>query len=197
MEIAHYQYLLGSKSPRRQHLLKELGIEYELVHIDIDEDYPEHLKGAEIAVFLCKLKADAFSLEPYSDNTILITADTIVWLNGECIGKPANKADAIAMLRKLSGETHTVYTGICLRSKNREKVFYSETRVCFKPLTDSEIDQYISHHRPFDKAGSYGIQDWIGYIGITRIEGCYYNVMGFPVQKFWEELKSFIGELKE
>ncbi|HNX44379.1 MAG TPA: Maf family nucleotide pyrophosphatase [Bacteroidales bacterium] len=195
MDINHFRFLLGSKSPRRQHLLRELGIEYEIVNADVDESYPVHYRGADIARYLCRLKADAFDLSGYPPNTILITADTIVWLNGECIGKPRGREDAIEMLRKISGHTHTVYSGICLRSGSREHVFHAETTVTFKPLTDEEIINYVNHHRPYDKAGSYGIQDWIGYIGITGIKGCYYNVMGFPVQKFWEELQLFTAGL--
>ncbi len=192
-KLAGYRFLLGSKSPRRQHLLKELGLHYEVVTIDLEEVYPAELKGAEIARFLCQFKADGFSINAYPDNTILITADTIVWLEGECIGKPRSKADAIQMLSRLSGRQHIVYTGICLRCKSKERVFHAETTVSFKTLSSDEIEFYISHHRPFDKAGSYGIQDWIGYTGITGINGCYYNVMGFPVQLFWEELNKFIG----
>lgn len=192
MDINQYHFLLGSKSPRRQHLLKELGLDFELVSTDVEENYPGHLKGAEIVLFLSKLKAEAFDLSKYRDNTILITADTIVWLNGECIGKPGNREDAVNMLGKLSGNTHTVFTGICLRSKSREHFFHAQTEVSFKNLTQEEISHYVHHHRPYDKAGSYGIQDWIGYIGITGIKGCYYNVMGFPVQMFWQELHKFL-----
>ena len=187
-----YHFILGSKSPRRQHLLKELGLQYELATIELDESYPAHLQGVEIARYLCELKADAFNLENYPGNTVLITADTIVWLDGQCIGKPGNKTEAIQMLSRLSGKQHIVYTGICLRTKARKHVFHAETAVNFKPLSSEEIEYYISHHRPFDKAGSYGIQDWIGYTAVTGINGCYYNVMGFPVQKFWEELGKFL-----
>ncbi len=190
--LAAYHFLLGSKSPRRQHLLKELGLQYELVSIDLEEVYPPELRAADISRYLCELKADAFRLETYPDNTILITADTIVWLDGECIGKPANKADAVRMLSKLSGRQHKVFTGICLRSQNKKEVFHSETSVSFKSLSAEEIEFYISHHRPYDKAGSYGIQDWIGYTAVTGIQGCYYNVMGFPVQLFWEKLNAFV-----
>lgn len=194
MDISKYNFLLGSKSPRRQHLLKELGLNHTVVNTDVEEDYPLQLRGAEIVRYLCKLKADAFNLSNYSDNTILITADTIVWLNDECIGKPSNREDAINMLGKLSGHTHKVFTGICVRTRSREHVFHAETEVSFKNLSVEEISHYVQHHRPYDKAGSYGIQDWIGYIGVTGINGCYYNVMGFPVQKFWEELQQFLAE---
>jgi len=194
MDLSRYNFLLGSKSPRRQHLLKELGLNFTVVNTDVEEDYPFHLKGAEIVRYLCELKADAFDLSNYPDNTVLITADTIVWLDDECIGKPLNREDAINMLGKLSGNTHKVFSGICLRTRRLEYVFHAETEVSFKELSGEEISHYIHHHRPYDKAGSYGIQDWIGYIGVTGIKGCYYNVMGFPVQKFWEELQRFLDE---
>lgn len=187
-----YKFLLGSKSPRRQQLLKAVGLPYEIVQMEVEENYPDSLKGADIALYLCELKADAFEIQAYPDNSVLITADTIVWLENECIGKPKDREDAIQMLSKLSGKEHTVYTGICLRTKSKKRVFSAETLVQFKTLSQDEIRYYIEHHRPFDKAGSYGIQDWIGYTSVIGIRGCYYNVMGFPVQKFWEELKLFL-----
>jgi septum formation protein len=191
-KYASYHFILGSKSPRRQHLLKELGLQYELDTIELDESYPPRLKGAAIARYLCELKADAYNLENKPDNSVLITADTIVWLDGECIGKPGGKQEAIQMLGKLSGKEHIVYTGICLRTRDRKHIFHAETAVTFKKLLDKEVEYYVTHHRPYDKAGSYGIQDWIGYTAVTGIKGCYYNVMGFPVQKFWEELGLFL-----
>ncbi len=191
--LRHYNLLLGSKSPRRQELLKALGLHYSLVDIEVDEVYPEHLRGAEIARFLCELKADAYNYELINADSILVTADTIVWLNGKYIGKPSGKEEAIEMLKKLSGQQHSVYTGICLKSSARKVVFHAHTLVRFRELNMDEIEFYVSHHKPFDKAGSYGIQDWIGYIGITGIEGCYYNVMGFPVQMFYSELEKFIA----
>lgn len=192
--LRHYNLLLGSKSPRRQELLKALGLHYKLVDIDVDEIFPAHLQGAEIATYLCELKADAFDTTLLAPDSILVTADTIVWLNGEYIGKPANKDEAIEMLQKLSGKQHSVFTGICLKSANRKTLFHSHTLVKFRELAMDEINYYVGHHKPFDKAGSYGIQDWIGYIGITGIEGCYYNVMGFPVELFYEKLNTFISE---
>lgn len=188
-----YHFLLGSKSPRRQHLLKELGLHYELVNIDVEEIFPEELTGVDIARYLCELKAKAFDLTAYPEKSVLITADTIVWLDGKYIGKPGGKSEAIEMLKMLSGKTHQVFTGVCLKSNHAEYVFHAETAVSFKNLSDDEIRFYIDHHRPYDKAGSYGIQDWIGYTGVTGIKGCYYNVMGFPVQLFWEELKRFLS----
>jgi len=186
-----YRFLLGSKSPRRQHLLKELGIHYELVSIDVDEVFPDHLEGSEIPKYLSALKADAFPLIDYPPNTILITADTIVWLEGKYIGKPEGKKGAVEMLGRLSGKTHEVYTAICLKSREAKRVFVIRTEVSFKTLSPEEIHFYIDHHRPYDKAGAYGIQDWIGLTSVTGINGCYYNVMGFPVQRFWEELQIF------
>lgn len=192
--LRHYNLLLGSKSPRRQELLKALGLHYQLVDIDVEENYPLHLQADDIARYLCELKADAYDDALIPEDSILVTADTIVWLDGKYIGKPADKEQAIEMLTQLSGNQHSVYTGICLKSAGRKVVFHAHTLVNFRKLTTDEIDFYVTRHKPFDKAGSYGIQDWIGYIGITGIEGCYYNVMGFPVQMFYAELEKFITE---
>ncbi len=190
--LRHYNLLLGSKSPRRQALLKALGLHFNLVDIDVEEVYPPHLQGADIARYLCELKADAFDASLLPAGSILVTADTIVWLDGKYIGKPSGKEEAIQMLKELSGRQHSVYSGICLRSSTQKTVFHAHTLVSFRKLKNDEIEYYVAHHKPFDKAGSYGIQDWIGYIGITGIEGCYYNVMGFPVQMFYGELEKFI-----
>jgi septum formation protein len=197
--LRHYNLLLGSKSPRRQDLLKALGLHYTLVEIDVEEVYPPHLQGADIARYLCELKADAFESKNLPEDSILVTADTIVWLDEKYIGKPSGKAEAIEMLKKLSGKQHSVYSGICLKSSVRKVVFHSHTLVTFRELAMDEIEFYVNHHKPYDKAGSYGIQDWIGYIGISAIEGCYYNVMGFPVEMFYEQLTQFIaaGELPD
>ncbi len=191
--LRHYNLLLGSKSPRRQDLLKALGLHYTLVEIDVEEVYPLHLQGADIARYLCELKADAYQNALLPADSILVTADTIVWLDGKYIGKPSDKEDAIAMLKQLSGKQHSVFSGICLKSAKQKVVFHAQTLVKFRELALDEIEFYVNHHKPYDKAGSYGIQDWIGYIGITGIEGCYYNVMGFPVEKFYEELTKFIA----
>jgi septum formation protein len=191
--LRHYNLLLGSKSPRRQDLLKALGLHYTLVDIDVEEVYPQHLQGADIARYLCELKADAFKSTRLPEDSILVTADTIVWLDGKYIGKPSGKADAIEMLKQLSGRQHSVFSGICLKSSKRKVVFHAHTLVKFRELAMEEIDYYVNHHKPYDKAGSYGIQDWIGYIGISGIEGCYYNVMGFPVEMFYEHLTQFIA----
>jgi septum formation protein len=191
--LRHYNLLLGSKSPRRQELLKALGLHYTLVDIDVEEVYPAHLEGAEIARYLCELKADAFDPALLQENSILVTADTIVWLDGKYIGKPSGKENAIEMLKQLSGKQHSVFSGICLKSSKQKVVFHAHTLVKFRELALDEIEYYVNHHKPYDKAGSYGIQDWIGYIGITGIEGCYYNVMGFPVEMFYEQLTKFIA----
>jgi septum formation protein len=190
--LQHYNLLLGSKSPRRQELLKALGLHYSLIELDVDEIYPPHLHAAEIARFLCELKADAYKANLLPTDSILVTADTIVWLDGKYIGKPSGKDEAIEMLKQLSGKQHSVFSGICLKSSTKKTVFHAHTLVNFRELKTDEIEYYVDHYKPFDKAGSYGIQDWIGYIGITGIEGCYYNVMGFPVQMFYEELEKFI-----
>ena len=172
--LRHYNLLLGSKSPRRQELLNALGLHYTLVDIDVEEVYPSHLQGAEIARYLCELKADAYNNALLAEDSILVTA--------------------IEMLKQLSGKQHSVFSGICLKSRKRKAVFHAHTLVNFRELAMDEIEYYVNHHKPFDKAGSYGIQDWIGYIGITGIEGCYYNVMGFPVEMFYEQLTQFITE---
>ncbi len=195
--LRHYNLLLGSKSPRRQELLKALGLHYSLAEIEVEEVYPSHLQGADIARYLCELKADAYDSAHMPADSILVTADTIVWLDGKYIGKPAGRAEAIEMLTQLSGKQHSVYSGICLKSSTRKALFHSHTLVTFRELGMDEIEYYVTHHKPYDKAGSYGIQDWIGYIGVTGIEGCYYNVMGFPVQLFYEQLTRFIAGSNE
>jgi len=194
--LRHYNLLLGSKSPRRQDLLKALGLHYTLVDIALEEVYPPDLQGADIARYLCELKADAFDTNSLPEDSILVTADTIVWLDGKYIGKPAGKEEAIEMLKQLSGKQHSVFSGICLKSSKRKVVFHAHTLVQFRELALDEIEYYVNHYKPFDKAGSYGIQDWIGYIGITGIEGCYYNVMGFPIEMFYEQLTKFIATEK-
>lgn len=185
-----YNILLASKSPRRQYLLKELGLDYTLVTKEVDESFPEHLKAAEIPLYLCEKKAAAFEAE-LQDNNLLITADTIVWIEGKVLNKPADKQEATEMLQLLSGKMHQVYTGVCLKSKTKMKSFYAVTNVYFKTLTPQEIAYYIDNYKPYDKAGSYGAQEWMGYIGVERIEGTYFNVMGLPVKELYEELCAF------
>ncbi|MEZ5106784.1 MAG: Maf-like protein [Draconibacterium sp.] len=185
-----YNFILASKSPRRQELLNSLGIEFEVRTEDTEEDFPEDLKKEEIPVYLAKSKAEPF-FKQLNENDLLITADTIVWLNGEVLGKPANKEEAVSMLRKLSGKKHEVISGVCLTSNTKNKAFYSISEVQFKELSSAEIDFYVSKFNPLDKAGAYGIQEWIGFIGITHIEGSFYNVMGLPIQKLYEEIQKF------
>lgn len=181
--------LLASNSPRRRELLAGLDIPMEVVKLkDIDETHPAHLQGPDIPQHIAKLKMSAYDLELQPDE-VLVTSDTIVWCNGEEMGKPKDAADAHRMLRALSGRTHQVYTAVCLRSAIDHTEFVCGTDVTFAQLTDEQIDYYITHYRPFDKAGAYGIQEWIGYVGVTRLEGSYFNVMGLPVQKLYSQLQ--------
>lgn len=183
--------LLASKSPRRHYLLKELGIEFEQVdNFQDDESYPEELAIEEIPVFLAKKKADNFN-ELIDENCILITADTIVWCNNSILNKPNSYDEAYQMLNGLSDNKHTVITGVCLRSAEKETTFIATTDVFFTKLSDNEVDYYLRKFKPFDKAGAYGIQEWIGYIGVEKINGSYFNVMGLPIQKVYKELKKF------
>jgi septum formation protein len=189
-KLKNKHLILASGSPRRQHFLKELDLDFEIRLKEIEEKYPNHLKKEEITVFLSKLKASPFKDE-LKENDILITADTIVWLNNKAIGKPKGHSDAVQMLEKLSGNTHEVISSVCLSSPAKQIIFNDVTEVTFKELSKEEILFYINKYKPFDKAGSYGIQEWIGYIGIENINGSYFNVMGFPVHKFYSELLNF------
>ena len=189
-ELKKYKLLLASKSPRRQYLLKELGLDFEVRTKEVDESFPEQLKAAEIPLYLCEKKANAFD-EELTDNTIVITADTIVWVNGHVLNKPQNFDDAVRMLQLLSGKMHEVYTGVCLKSKHKTTSFVALTKVYFKELSLEEIEFYIGNYKPYDKAGAYGAQEWMGYIAIDRIEGTYFNVMGLPVRELYEALLKF------
>ena len=182
--------ILASGSPRRQHFFRELDLEFEIRLKEMDEHYPNHLKGEEITDYLAKLKASPFKGE-LKENDILVTSDTIVWLNNTAIGKPKNSEDAKKMLKTLSGKSHKVISSVCITSVEKQIVFSDITEVTFKELSTEEIDFYINKYQPFDKAGSYGIQEWIGYIGIEKIVGSYFNVMGFPVHKFYQQLLKF------
>lgn len=181
--------LLASKSPRRRQLLSELGYPVEFIQLDVDEHTSAGIPAAETAELLARRKAEACPAEQITDDSVLIAADTVVVLDDNVLGKPADRSQAKAMLRSLSGRSHSVFTGVCLRTKERTLSFTERTDVHFKPLSEEEIAYYIDHYRPFDKAGAYGIQEWIGMIGISRIEGCYYNVMGLPVARLYEHLK--------
>lgn len=185
-----YQYILASKSPRRQQLLKSLGLEFRTVIKEVEENFPENLRKEEIPVYLARLKAEPFFNE-LQLNELLITADTIVWLNGRVLGKPSNATEAKNMLEELSGNEHQVISGVRLTSSEKFSEFYSVSNVQFKTLSAPEIEHYISEYKPFDKAGAYGIQEWIGLIGVSHIEGSFYNVMGLPVQKLYEKIMQF------
>jgi len=183
--------ILASQSPRRQYLLRELGLTFDVLVPQVEEIYPDGLRPEEIAVYLAELKAGSIARSLLDDKTIVITADTIVYLGNEVLGKPAGYDDAVSMLRKLSGHRHDVITAVCLVSKEKKRTFHVVSSVSFKKLKTEEIEYYIRNFSPFDKAGSYGVQEWIGYIGISRIEGSFFNVMGLPVKELYEELIAF------
>jgi len=187
--------ILASQSPRRQYLLKELGFEFEIMTTHVDEDYPEGLTPEQTAVYLAELKAATFDASRISGKTIIIAADTIVVLGDEILGKPDGHDAAVRMLQKLSGRKHEVITGVCLKSKAKQVSFFVNSSVYFKELTKQEIEYYISRFKPFDKAGGYGVQEWIGYIGISKIEGSYFNIMGLPVKELYEELLRFCPDI--
>lgn len=182
--------ILASKSPRRQSLLSELGLKFEVNTKEVEEIYPNHLKRQQVALYLSELKAKAFKDEMNADD-LIITSDTIVCLGNDILGKPKDEQEAFDMLSKLSGKSHEVITAVTLMCLNKTTSFYDETEVCFKQLTEDEINYYIDNYKPFDKAGAYGIQEWIGYIGIEKIKGSYFNVVGLPVQKLYQELKNY------
>lgn len=191
-KLNRFDIILASKSPRRQHLLGELGFNFRTVnHFDMDEVYPSVLRAAEIPLYLARAKATCYDTLIES-NTLLITADTIVWLNNEVIGKPASAEEAVEMLQRLSGNMHEVFTGVCIRSFSGETLFHAASKVYFRKLSDEEIRYYVNRYEPLDKAGAYGVQEWIGYVGVERIEGSYFNVMGLPVQQLYNELIKFI-----
>ncbi len=186
--MSNIQLILGSKSPRRQALIQELGFPVEIRTKEVEEIYPESLVPTDVPEYLAKLKA-APLVDQLLEHEVLVTSDTIVILNNEVLGKPKDANDAKEMLSRLSGNTHSVITGVCLTSNEKQLSFSSHTKVFFSELSSEEIDHYIEKHQPFDKAGSYGIQEWIGYIGVSKIEGCYYNVMGLPLHDLYASLK--------
>ena len=191
MLLENYKNILASQSPRRQELLKGIDIEFEVKVIpDLQKNYPKELLGEEIPKYLANQKAEAYE-SILDDKTIVITADTIVWLNGQVYGKPIDEMDAKQMLRELSGKTHEVITGVCIMSLSRKELFAAVSLVKFAEITDAEIDYYIAKYKPMDKAGSYGVQEWIGYIGVEYMEGSYYNVMGLPIQQLYRRLKQW------
>lgn len=185
-----YNIILASNSPRRKELLSRLGVPFEVrVLKDIDESYPETTPVSEVAQFIAGKKADVYRLV-MGDDELIITADTVVIVGNEILGKPADADDAARMLRALSGRTHQVTTGVCMVAKDQDRRFSVTTDVTFKQLTDEEISYYIQTYKPYDKAGAYGIQEWIGCIGVTGLSGSYYNVMGLPIQRIYQVLKS-------
>jgi len=190
-----YEILLASQSPRRSALLKEVGIPFRIVETGHwDEQYPVGLSRGEIALYLAEHKSDSYA-NPLAGNQVLLTADTIVWHGEKELGKPASREEAIEMLTALSGDTHQVYTGVCFRSERSRTSFFAETDVTFCRLEMDEIEFYVDRFKPFDKAGAYGIQEWIGHIAVEKIVGSYFNVMGLPVQKVYRGLKVFIGNI--
>lgn len=195
-QLKDYQVILASSSPRRKELLKGMGVYY-VVELgqDVDETYPPDLPPVEIPGFLARLKSQAFPRD-LSDNELLLTADTIVACQGQVLGKPVDAGDAARMLQTLSGNRHEVFTGICMRTRRQEKCFTARSVVTFRALSPAEISYYIETYKPFDKAGAYGVQEWIGYIGIEHIEGSYFNVMGLPTQRLYVELSEFLKALR-
>ena len=186
-KLKKYKIILASGSPRRQQFFRDLDLDFEIRIKEVDEVYPPNLTEEDITDYLAVLKSDAFEDE-LQENEILVTSDTIVWHRNKALGKPKDYDDAFQMLQSLSNATHKVITSVCFKTKEKTQVMNETTSVTFHPLTDQEIDYYLSIYRPFDKAGSYGIQDWIGYIGVAKIEGSYPNVMGMPTDKVYQFL---------
>ena len=183
--------ILASGSPRRQQFFKEMDLNYTIRLKEIEEIYPEHLQAEEITNFLAELKASSFENE-LEENDVLVTSDTIVWLNGKALGKPKDYDDAFKMLQQLANQTHEVITSVCLKSIDKTDVFHNVTKVTFANLSDEAITYYLNNYQPFDKAGSYGIQDWIGLIGISKIEGSYTNVVGLPTEMLLQKLMNYV-----
>ena len=184
-----YKVVLASNSPRRKELLSGLGIEYTVRTMpDVDESFPDSLKGEEIPAYIANEKAKAYQ-SIMKEDELVITADTIVWIDGQVLGKPETKMEAVNMLKTLSGRKHQVITGVCLTTIEWQKSFTATTDVTFAELTDEEIEYYVHRYSPMDKAGAYGVQEWIGFIGVQKIDGSYFNVMGLPIQRLYGELK--------
>ncbi len=191
-KLNNYNIILASGSPRRKQLLSEMGINFQVQPGSVNEDYPDDLSPQEIAEYLSKIKAEGFAEDELTENTLIITADTIVTLDGKVMGKPIDRQDAILILKQLSGKSHEVITGVTLKMFSKQKTFSVSTLVYFKELTEQEMDYYIDNFEPYDKAGAYGIQEWIGHVAIEKIEGSYFNVMGLPTHRLYEELLRFI-----
>ena len=186
--LEKYKVILASGSPRRRELMAGLGVNYEVRILPyVDESYPDTLQGEEIPLYIAKEKADAY-IPMMQPDELIITADTIVWLDGEVLGKPRDREDALQMLRTMSGRTHEVFTGVCITTTDWQRSFTAQTEVRFATLSEDEIIYYVDNFKPMDKAGAYGVQEWIGFIGVENISGSYYNIMGLPVQKLYREL---------
>lgn len=186
--LEKYKVILASGSPRRRELMAGLGVNYEVrILPDVDESYPDTLQGEEIPLYIAKEKADAY-IPMMQPDELIITADTIVWLEGKVLGKSRDREDALQMLRTMSGRTHEVFTGVCITTTDWQRSFTAQTEVRFATLSEDEIIYYVDNFKPMDKAGAYGVQEWIGFIGVENISGSYYNIMGLPVQKLYREL---------
>ena len=192
-KLKNYQIILASASPRRKQLLEQMGFTFTIIPKDINEDFPAGMDPVAVAEFLSKKKAEAFLENELNNETLIITADTIVAVDGKILGKPENKQHAVEILNTLSAKTHLVVTGITLRTKGRSTTFSATTKVTFKELTTDEIEFYLENYKPYDKAGSYGIQEWIGHVAISKIEGSFYNVMGLPTYMLHSELQIFLS----
>lgn len=184
--LQKYNIILASQSPRRQELLRGLMLDFTVKVSEVDESYPPTIEGVGIPMYLAEKKANAYTID---DQTLLITADTVVWHEGKVLGKPKSKIEAKRMLMQLSGKSHQVITGVCICTTQKRKVFHATSEVRFSKLSEAEIDYYLEHFKPYDKAGSYGVQEWIGYVGVEHINGSYFNVMGLPIQRLYSELK--------
>ena len=195
--LKKYKVILASNSPRRKELLSGLGVDYEIRTLpDVDESYPDTLRGADIPLYIAKEKANAYR-NMLQSGELMITADTIVWLDGKVLGKPKDREDALCMLRDMSGRTHEVFTGVCITTTEWQRSFSDQTEVRFSKLSEEEIIYYVDKFQPMDKAGAYGVQEWIGFIGVENISGSYYNIMGLPVQRLYKELCLIEGRLSK
>ena len=190
LSFINKKIIVGSASPRRKELINGLGLNFSIDPINADESFPSNLQSFEIPLYLAEKKSNGYN-KIINPNEILLTADTIVWLEEKVLNKPESRVEAFEMLKSLSGKKHEVYTGVCLRDSKKIKLFYDKTEVFFKVLNENEINYYIDHFPVYDKAGSYGVQDWIGYIGIEKINGSFYNVMGLPVNIVYNEIINF------
>ena len=189
--LKKYNIVLASKSPRRQELLKGIGVDFTILTKEVDESFPSRLQLIDVAPFLSLKKAKAFEDAELPENYMVITADTVVIVENEILGKPKDRDDAVRMMKLLSGKVHKVVTGVTVHTKEKTKTFSVTSKVTFETLDNQEVDYYIDNFKPYDKAGAYGVQEWIGYIGVSNVEGSYYNVMGLPTQKLYKVLKEF------